>query len=99
MWRKRIHRRVAFFEFRVHGFTFRLDIHEFLQDSITGPAKFTCSNGMSGCKFEEDAMNELIDSIFGDPYITLNCRGGECLHHSQVPGYVVSLCLLLVITT
>jgi hypothetical protein len=33
-------------------------------------------------------MNELIDSIFGDQYITLNCEGGECLHKSQIPGYV-----------
>ena len=34
-------------------------------------------------------MNELINSIFGDSYITLDCEGGECLHYSQVPGYVV----------
>jgi len=35
-------------------------------------------------------MNQLITDIFGDPYITLNCAGGECLHYSQVPGYAVS---------
>jgi len=35
-------------------------------------------------------MNELIDTIFGDAYISLTCEGGECLHFSQVPGYVVS---------
>lgn len=34
-------------------------------------------------------MNDLIDSIFGDTYITLECEGGECIHYSQVPGYVV----------
>jgi hypothetical protein len=34
-------------------------------------------------------MNDLIDSIFGDPFISLSCEGGECLHVSQVPGYVV----------
>lgn len=34
-------------------------------------------------------MNDLIDSIFGDAFITLQCQGGECLHYSQVPGYVV----------
>lgn len=33
-------------------------------------------------------MNQLINDIFGDSYITLNCEGGECLHYSQVPGYV-----------
>ena len=36
-------------------------------------------------------MNELINSIFGDSYITLDCEGGECLHYSQVPGYVVCM--------
>jgi hypothetical protein len=35
-------------------------------------------------------MNDLIDQMFGDPYITIDCEGGECLHYSQVPGYVVS---------
>lgn len=35
-------------------------------------------------------MNQLINDIFGDGYITLQCEGGECLHYSQVPGYVVS---------
>lgn len=42
-------------------------------------------------------MNELISTFFGDSYITLECESGECLHYSQVPGYVVSssLCLLL----
>lgn len=34
-------------------------------------------------------MNSLINDIFGDAYITLNCDGGECLHYSQVPGYHV----------
>lgn len=36
-------------------------------------------------------MNELIDTVFGDPYITLNCESGECLHYTQVPGYQVRL--------
>jgi hypothetical protein len=35
-------------------------------------------------------MNQLINDIFGDGYISLKCEGGECLHFSQVPGYVVS---------
>ena len=34
-------------------------------------------------------MNDLIDSVFGDAYITLNCESGECMHYSQVPGYTV----------
>lgn len=67
------------------------DLTEYLQDEIKGPAKFSCTGGMSNCKFEEDAMNEMTDSIFADPYITLTCGGGECLHYSQVPGYIVSL--------
>jgi hypothetical protein len=36
-------------------------------------------------------MNGLINDIFGDGYITLQCEGGECLHFSQVPGYVVRI--------
>ena len=35
-------------------------------------------------------MNDLILTFFGDNSITLDCEGGECLHYSQVPGYVVS---------
>lgn len=65
------------------------DIGDFLRDEIKGPATFTCKTGQ-GCKFEEAAMNELILSIFGDPFISLECEGGECLHFSQIPGYVVS---------
>ena len=64
------------------------DIGDFLKEEIKGPAKFSCKSG-SGCKFEEPAMNDLIDQIFGDAYITLECEGGECLHYSQVPGYIV----------
>lgn len=32
-------------------------------------------------------MNNLINDIFGDKSITLDCESGECLHHTQVPGY------------
>lgn len=32
-------------------------------------------------------MNQLINDIFGDSYITLNCKSGECLHYSMVPGF------------
>ena len=66
-----------------------IDIGDFLKHEIKGPAKFSCKSG-SGCKFEEPVMNDLIRQIFGDAYITLECEGGECLHYSQVPGYVVS---------
>ncbi|KAJ7759367.1 hypothetical protein DFH07DRAFT_1023671 [Mycena maculata] len=62
-----------------------VNIDDFLKEEIRGPAKFSCKSG--ACTFEEPAMNELISDIFGDPYITLDCGGGECLHYSQVPGY------------
>ncbi|KAH7097388.1 hypothetical protein BKA62DRAFT_716527 [Auriculariales sp. MPI-PUGE-AT-0066] len=65
-----------------------VDISEFLTEEIKGPARFQCKSGGGGCTFEEDAMNELISSIFSDPYITLSCDGGECLHYSQLPGYI-----------
>ncbi|KIJ06787.1 hypothetical protein PAXINDRAFT_91484, partial [Paxillus involutus ATCC 200175] len=64
-----------------------VDISDFLVEEIRGPARFSCKTGQ-GCRFEEPAMNSLINDIFGDPYITLNCDGGECLHYSQVPGYL-----------
>ncbi|KAJ7157630.1 hypothetical protein C8R43DRAFT_997189 [Mycena crocata] len=64
-----------------------VNIDDFLQEEIKGPASFSCKSD-SGCKFEEPAMNELISDIFADPYITLDCEGGECLHFSQVPGYI-----------
>ncbi|KAF8632743.1 hypothetical protein AX15_001712 [Amanita polypyramis BW_CC] len=64
-----------------------VDIGEFLREEIKGPGTFSCRSNR-GCRFEEPAMNDLINSIFGDSYITLECEGGECLHYSQVPGYV-----------
>ncbi|KAF8625236.1 hypothetical protein AX17_006902, partial [Amanita inopinata Kibby_2008] len=64
-----------------------VDIGDFLREEIKGPGTFSCRTG-KGCRFEEPAMNELINSIFGDGYITLECEVGECLHYSQVPGYV-----------
>lgn len=66
-----------------------VDITDFLSEEIRGPAAFSCKT-QQGCKFEEPAMNDLILTIFGDPFISLQCDGGECLHYSQVPGYVVS---------
>ncbi|KZS92538.1 hypothetical protein SISNIDRAFT_486560 [Sistotremastrum niveocremeum HHB9708] len=63
-----------------------VDIGDFLTQEIKGPAKFGCKTG-KGCTFEEDAMNALITEVFGDPYITLECKGGECLASSMVPGY------------
>ncbi|EPT01714.1 hypothetical protein FOMPIDRAFT_1119813 [Fomitopsis schrenkii] len=63
-----------------------VDISDFLTEEIKGPASFSCKTG-HGCQFEEPAMNELIDTMFGDRYITLQCDSGECLHYSQVPGY------------
>lgn len=76
------------FEHENPGFDDSTDISDFLKEEIKGPATFSCKT-RSGCRFEEPAMNDLIDQIFGDPAIFLECKGGECLHYSQVPGYVV----------
>ncbi|KAK0500216.1 hypothetical protein EDD18DRAFT_1318341 [Armillaria luteobubalina] len=51
-----------------------IDISDFLTESIRGPASFSCKTH-EGCKFEEPAMNDLNSER-------------ECLHYSQVPGYV-----------
>ena len=64
------------------------DISEFLTEEIKGPAKFSSRTGQ-GSRFEEPAMNQLINDIFGDEYITIDCKSGECMHASEVPGFVV----------
>jgi hypothetical protein len=63
-----------------------LDIDDFLIEEVRGPASFNCIPG-KGCTFEEPAMNQLINDIFGDKAITLDCEAGECMHSTQVPGY------------
>ena len=65
-----------------------LDISGFLKEEIKGPASFSCKTE-NGCRFEEPAMNDLIDQIVGDTYVSLQCEEREYLHYSQVPGYVV----------
>jgi ABC-type multidrug transport system ATPase subunit len=69
-----------------------VDIGDFLNEEIKGPAEFKSVSyvegaGQSGSKFSEPAMNDLISSIFGDPSIELECRAGECLYETEVPGY------------
>ncbi|KZP00597.1 hypothetical protein CALVIDRAFT_533600 [Calocera viscosa TUFC12733] len=62
-----------------------IDLSEFLTEAIKGPAEFKCTGGK--CSFEEPAMNELIEEVFGDKSIFLSCYGGECIHYTMVPGY------------
>ncbi len=67
-----------------------VDISDFLTIEIHGPATFECSQERGGdkqCFFSEPAMNDLISSIFADSNIQLSCQAGECLYHTQVPGY------------
>ncbi|CCF58742.1 hypothetical protein KAFR_0F01460 [Kazachstania africana CBS 2517] len=64
-----------------------IDIGEFLTETIEGPGDFTCDLDSKDCKFSEPSMNDLILTVFGDPYITLSCQSGECLHYSEIPGY------------
>ena len=70
-----------------------VDITEFLEESIKGPATFSSlstegGSSQDGSKFSEPAMNGLIKDIFGDASITLDCNAGECLYRTEVPGYV-----------
>lgn len=69
-----------------------IDIGDFLEQSIKGPATFSSlstvgGSSEDGSKFQEPAMNNLIKSVFGDESITLNCNSGECLYKTDVPGY------------
>ncbi|GAA5855775.1 hypothetical protein JCM8547_000351 [Rhodosporidiobolus lusitaniae] len=64
-----------------------VDISDFLTEEIKGPGKFSSRTGEQSV-FEEPAMNQLINDIFGDTHITLKCASGECLRASDVPGFV-----------
>jgi len=63
-----------------------IDISEWLEKSVKGPGNLDCDqNGQ--CRFQEPAMNQLVQFVFGDRSIELDCSSSECLHYSQVPGY------------
>ncbi|EAQ93123.1 hypothetical protein CHGG_01358 [Chaetomium globosum CBS 148.51] len=67
-----------------------VDLTEFLVKVIRGPAKFECvqrPGEPKKCAFEEPEMNKMISSIFGDTSILLTCGAGECLYHTEVPGF------------
>ncbi|ODV63903.1 putative ATP-dependent permease ADP1 [Ascoidea rubescens DSM 1968] len=64
-----------------------IDISDFLTETIKGPGDFSCDLEKKTCIFSEPSMNDLISNVFGDPYITLHCESGECIHYSQIPGY------------
>jgi ABC-type multidrug transport system ATPase subunit len=69
-----------------------VNIEDFLAEEIKGPASFYTQHtyggsSKDGSRFEEPAMNNLISMIFGDEYISLQCRAGECVYETDVPGY------------
>lgn len=67
-----------------------MDITDFLTEEIRGPATFEClqeDGGTNGCKFKEPKMDNLIQMMFGDSSIFINCAAGECLYKTEVPGY------------
>ncbi|KAK2606360.1 FAD-dependent urate hydroxylase [Conoideocrella luteorostrata] len=91
-----------------------IDLTDFLDQAIRGPGGFECgqtNGGAHDCAFEEPEMDKLIRSLIGDSSILLDCRSGECLHETQVPGYtrpvkqintpliagVIAICALFVV--
>lgn len=69
-----------------------IDIGDFLQGDIKGPASFTTlktdgGSSADGSRFSEPKMNDLISNVFGDEFITLQCQAGECLYKTELPGY------------
>jgi ABC-type multidrug transport system ATPase subunit len=69
-----------------------IDLGEFLEESIKGPATFTTTSTeggdpKDGSVFSEPAMNDLIQSVFRDNAIFLQCDTGECLYETEIPGY------------
>ncbi len=67
-----------------------VDLTDFLKESVEGPAVFQCEQeggGVNKCQFKEPALDWMVKNIFGDEHIALECRSGECLYHTEVPGY------------
>ncbi|KAI2622383.1 hypothetical protein GGR54DRAFT_61305 [Hypoxylon sp. NC1633] len=67
-----------------------IDLTDFLKESVKGPATFNClqeNGGVNNCKFKEPALDWMTKNVFGDDSIMLDCRSGECLYRTQVPGY------------
>lgn len=67
-----------------------VDIGEFLDQSIRGPATFDClqkDGGKNKCEFKEPEMDLLIQQMFGDSSIFIGCQAGECLYETEVPGF------------
>jgi ABC-type multidrug transport system ATPase subunit len=67
-----------------------IDLSDFLDQSIRGPGRFECTQkggGAHECAFKEPEMDNLIVSLIGDSSILLDCRAGECLYETDVPGY------------
>jgi ABC-type multidrug transport system ATPase subunit/ABC-type multidrug transport system permease subunit len=65
-------------------------LSDFLDQSIRGPGRFECTQkggGAHECAFKEPEMDNLIVSLIGDSSILLDCRAGECLYETDVPGY------------
>jgi ATP-binding cassette subfamily G (WHITE) protein 2 len=67
-----------------------VDITDFLDEEIHGPASFSClqqDGGKNDCRFKEPEMDKLIQAMFGDSSIFLDCQAGECLYETEVPGF------------
>lgn len=67
-----------------------VDLSDFLDQSIQGPGSFECAQKDGGahvCAFKEPEMDNLILSLIGDSSILLDCRVGECIYKTEVPGY------------
>lgn len=67
-----------------------VDLTDFLDQSIQGPGRFECTQkggGAHDCAFREPEMDALILALIGDSSILLDCRAGECLYQTEVPGY------------
>jgi len=69
-----------------------IDLGDFLEQEIKGPARFTTKQTDGGSPddrsdFSEPAMDDLISSVFGDRKIFLQCYSGECIHEIEIPGH------------
>lgn len=67
-----------------------MDLTDFLDEAIRGPASFECTNKndtFHNCAFKEPQMDQLMTDLLGDSSILLTCGSGECMHETEAPGY------------
>lgn len=65
------------------------NIKSILASRVKGPAELNCNTNSGECSFKESYLRGLFRALLGNESISLQCDSSECLHYTEVPGYVV----------